>query len=232
MEHPFPPRPVEIDMNSSRTLPSPSASATAGWDSNYPSLGFSDLPYGPPSMAKMQQIPNVENQIRGSGENPLVQWFTNNDGPWNPITTKIPENVQEERGQSRQTGIRNPMSYPGGYRQHNPSEVGSVQFGFPHSDSGYGTRRSVGNTSVFSADVTERDQDCQSLAGHVAEFQPFHQFNDMPQQVDGRANDSWTNQAQSSTTLPSGLVCPTCNKSVKTQSELKYDARNSLNDRS
>jgi hypothetical protein len=94
MEHPFPPRPVEIDMNSSRTLPSPSASATAGWDSNYPSLGFSDLPYGPPSMAKMQQIPNVENQIRGSGENPLVQWFTNNDGPWNPITTKIPENVQ------------------------------------------------------------------------------------------------------------------------------------------
>jgi hypothetical protein len=28
------------------------------------------------------------------------------------------------------------------------------------------------------------------------------------------------------------LVCPTCNKSVKTQSELKYDARNSLNDRS
>ena len=90
-------------------------------------------------MAKMQQIPSVENQIRGSGPDPLVQWFTNNDGPWNPITTKIPENVQEERGQTRHTGLRNPMSYPGGYRQHNPSEVGSVQFGFPHSDSGYGT---------------------------------------------------------------------------------------------
>jgi hypothetical protein len=46
----------------------------------------------------------------------------------------------------------------------------------------------------------------------------------MPQQVDSRVNDSWTNPAQSST--HSGLVCPTCNKSVKTQSELKYDARN------
>jgi hypothetical protein len=36
MEHPFPP--VEIDLNSSRTLPSLSASATASWDLNLSSL--------------------------------------------------------------------------------------------------------------------------------------------------------------------------------------------------
>jgi hypothetical protein len=43
MEHPF--RPVEIDLNSSRTLPNLSASATADWDPNLSSLDGSRSDY-------------------------------------------------------------------------------------------------------------------------------------------------------------------------------------------
>jgi hypothetical protein len=161
-----------------------------------------------------------------SAQDPLAQWYMGNDGPWIPHRV-IPDIVPEDRSQSRQAGNRNNLSYTGQYKPPNPSDAGSFQFGPPHSDSGYGTRRSVGNTSVYSADVPERDQDCQSIPGHVQDFQSFQTPNEVFQR-DGRTNDqSWSHPA-SSPPSPSGLVCPTCRRQVKTQSELKYGAQRGL----
>ena len=220
----FPPRPVEIDidLSSSRTLPSPSTSGSNTWDPILQPHGFGDAPYGSSNMARIQHL-SIDGQTRGPTQDPLYQWYEGNDGPWIPKV--IPEIAPEEKMHARQIGNRNPISYGSHYRQPNPSEAGSIQFGVSHSDSGYGTRRSVGNTSVFSADVTEQDQDCQSLAGHVENFQPFNGFNDLVQQRDSRTNESWTPPAPTSTGSDSpGLACPTCHKPVKTQSELKCGA--------
>ncbi|TVY41620.1 hypothetical protein LOCC1_G005945 [Lachnellula occidentalis] len=222
----FLPRPVEIDidLSSSRTLPTPSVSGSNTWDPILQPHGFGDGPYGSSNMARIHGL-SVDYQNRGPTQDPLYQWYEGNDGPWIPKV--IPEIASEEKVHARQTGNRHTMSYGNQYRQPNPSEAGSVQFGLSHSDSGYGTRRSVGNTSVFSADVTERDQDCQSLAGHVENFQPFHGFNDPLQQRDSRTNGSWTPPAPTSAASnPPSLVCPECHKLVKTQSELKkHDLR-------
>jgi hypothetical protein len=227
----WPPQPVEIDLNSSRTLPSPSASVSApnAWDSALlQHHGFGELSYGSANVTRLQQLP-MDGQNRASTQqDPLAQWYMGNDGPWIPPKV-IPEIAPEDRSQSRQVGNRSLLSYAGQYKAPNPSDAGSFQYGVPHSDSGYGTRRSVGNTSVYSADVPERDQDCQSLAGHVTDFQPFHAMNDAFQR-DGRTNDqSWTHPT-SSPSESSGLTCPTCHKQVKTQSELKYGHRSRLPD--
>lgn len=218
----YPPQPVEIDLNChSRTLPNPSVSASMQWDSTaFPSQGFGEMPYGG-SIPRMSTVPN-DSQNRGPPENqdPLVQWYTGNDGPWNPFPKVVTESLADDRTFSKQTGNRNPMAYAGQYRQQNPTEPANFQFGVPHSDSGYGTRRSVGNTSVFSADVHEREQESQNMVGPLPEFQTFHGYNEPLQQRDSRISGSWTPPNLPPSDSP-GLVCPTCNKSVKTPSELK-----------
>lgn len=220
----WPPQPVEIEVNNSRTLPSPSASVSASntWDSAsmlqpHP---FGELSYGSSNVSRLQQLP-MESQARASAQDPLVQWYTGNDGPWVPKV--IPEIVLEDRSQSRQASNRGLVTYIGQYKQPNPSEVGSFQYGAPHSDSGYGTRRSV--ASVFSADVGDRDQDNQSLAGPASDFQTFPVLTDAFQR-DGRTIDLPWGHPTSSPSDSSALICPTCQKQVKTPSELKkHDLR-------
>jgi hypothetical protein len=227
----FPPRPMEIDLNSnnlnsSRTLPSPSASAPAAWDSSLlQNHGYGDVPYGSSNMAKLQQIP-LEGQVRPPQQNPLVQWYTGNDGPWVP--RDIMDVASDERSQLRHTGNRNTMPYGSQYRQSSHTEGGPFPFGVPSSDSGYGTRQSIGNTSVFSGDVNERDPDSQSLIGHGTDYQPYQSFNEILQANtrDGRTSDSWVTPTPSvSPQSSSTLVCQTCHKRVKTQSELKCGVR-------
>jgi hypothetical protein len=217
------PQPIEIDLsNSTRTLPSPSMSGSNSWDILQPQPhGLGDGPYGPSHMSRMQQLP-LEGQARGD---PIYNWYAGNDGPWTPSGIVAPS---EEKLQSRQISTRNPIPYGSHYRQPNPSDAGSIHYGVAPSDSGYGTRQSVGNTSIFSGDVAERDQDCRSLAGHVENYQPFQGFNEIGQQRESRtsiANETWDHSGPTSTGSDSpGLICPTCNKAVKTQSELKCGA--------
>ncbi|CAG8949971.1 hypothetical protein HYFRA_00004303 [Hymenoscyphus fraxineus] len=218
----FPPQPVEIDVDlsshSSRTLPSPSQSGSNAWDPIFSHPSFGDASYGASNIGRMQQIPS-DTQSRGPAQDPLVQWYTGNDGPWVPKV--IPDVAIEERLHPRQSGNRSHVSYGTQYRQPNPSDAGSVQFGVSNSDSGYGTRRSIGNGSVFSADIQDRDQDCQSLAGHVENFQPFHAFPEiLPPRDHTRVND-WTPTPKSTGSNTPSLICQSCMKPVKTQSELK-----------
>lgn len=168
----------------------------------------------------MSTVPS-DVQSRGPSDDPLVNWYSANDGPWNPIPKVGTESAIDERLLPKQTGNRN-MSYPGQYRRQNPSDASSFHFGIPHSDSGYGTRRSVGNTSVFSADVHDRDQDSHSMLGPSQDFSSFsHGYSEVLQQRD-RSNGTWSQTPPTSNPSESrGLICPTCHKQVKTQSELK-----------
>jgi hypothetical protein len=214
-DFPTPPQPIEIEVNSSRTLPSPSASSSVPWD-NFSSPGFGGFSdYGPPNVGRP-----VDNQVRGSPPDPLQQWYTGNDGPWIPKGISV---LSEERLHSRvRAGNRMPMPYGNHYRQPNPSDAGSFQYGVTPSDSGYGTRHSDGNASVFSADINDRDQDCQSLVGHVVDYQPFQGLNnEVVQHRDARVNDAWAPVPSSSPSNTPNLVCPTCQKPLKTRSELK-----------
>ncbi|KAA8569156.1 hypothetical protein EYC84_000825 [Monilinia fructicola] len=218
----FPPQPIEIDLSNSRTLPSPSSSSSGAWEPTlFPSHGFSDMmsPYGP--ISRIQQLP----MDRTTGQAPLLQWYADNDGPWYPKTISDP--ISEERTNIKvRSSNRAPVAFGGPYRQQDSLENGSFHFGAPpQSDSGYGTRRSVGNASIFSADVNDRDQDCQSLAGHVADYQPFQGLNEALQSRENRTAEPWPSHLPTSVNSP-GLFCPTCQKSVKTKSELKkHDLR-------
>lgn len=214
----FPPQPIEIDLSNSRTLPSPSPSSSIAWEPTlFPSPhGFPDLnsPYGP--ISRMQQLP----MDRATGQAPLLQWYADNDGPWYPKTISDP--ISEERTNIKvRSNHRAPVAFGGPYRQQDPLENGSFHFGGPpQSDSGYETKRSHGNASIFSSDINDRDQDCQSLAGHVADYQPFQGLNEALQSRENRTPETWPTHLPASINSP-GLFCPTCHKSVKTKSELK-----------
>lgn len=153
--------------------------------------GYGELSYASSHVAKMPPI---------DGLNPIAQWYTGNDGPWVPHKA-IPEIV----------GDRLPSKHS--YRSAHPLDIGSAfHYNAPHSDSGYGTRRSVANTSVFSA-----DQDCQSLTSHATDHhQPYPGMSEVIHQRDARVNEAWAEPSN-----VADIVCQTCGKTVKTQSELK-----------
>lgn len=157
----------------------------------------------------------IDSSVRNSAQDPIEHWYTGTDGPWLPSNV-IPD-TPRNRLPSKHMVSHSPAAFGNQYRQQ--SEAGSFHYGVPHSDSGYGTRRSVGNTSVYTADIPERDQDCQSLVSHIAEYQPFHGNNEvMQQQQDSQMDDTCYSTGLSDV---SGHPCPRCKKSLKTQSELK-----------
>lgn len=225
----FPPlRPMEIEvnnnsiLNSSRTLPNPSASAPAAWGDGALFTSHSiEAQFGSSNIPRSQQT--AESSARSSQQNPLVQWYSENDGPW--IPKQIMDASPDERSNSRQAGIRMPQLYGHPYRSSSHVDGGSFHYSVPHSDSGYGTRHSVGNTSVFSGDVNERDQDSQSLLGPSTDYQSYPSYNEslQMQSHEGRTSDPWSTPGPGVSPLPpSSLICPTCQKPLKTPSELKY----------
>lgn len=228
MRPPVLPQPMEIaDLSISRTLPSPTATASSNLELlPPPSQGYGEIMYNNPHLAKIYQQFPADGQIMRPAQDPIQDWCST-DGPWTHVSKVMPSNhlISDARFQSKQTSSRTHIPPGGQYRPHNPSESGSFHYGVPHSDSGYGTHRSVANTSVFSGDVPERDQDCQSLTSRVENFPPFIGSNEEMQQRDTRSFDNM--QWPSVTSVPEsrGMVCPTCNKPVKTQSEMKYDTR-------
>jgi len=228
----YPPRPMEIDLNSnglglhnSRTLPSPSLSAPAAWDSAiFQSHGCGDGPYGSSNPSRTHTAPIV-GHIRIPQQNPLAQWYEGNDGPW--IPKEIMNGTSDERSQPRFNGSR--ISTPYSHQQRSLSHIdsGNYPFGVPPSDSGYGTRQSVGNTSVYSGDINlnERETDTQSYTGHP-DYQSFQGYNETltVHNRTPRSINQWDAPNQSTPPRSSScIVCPICCKQVKTQSELKYE---------
>jgi len=203
------PRPIGIELHSSRTLPNPATSSASLNDFASPAFGhFAD--FAQPSVGRP-----VDNPNRAPDADPLQQWYTGNDGPWIPKGISV---VSDERSHSRlQPGPRMPTTYTYQHRRQNPSDAGTYPYGV--ADSGYGTRHSDENASVFSSEINDRDHDCHSLAGHMTSFQPFQELN-TEQNRDPRIHEAWVPISGSSSTDTS-LVCQSCQRTVKTRSELK-----------
>ena len=211
-----PPQPVEIELSNSRTLPSPSASAAAHWDLSQHGTGELSIPYSSSSARPFQ----IESQSRASNQAPLLQWYVENDGPWVPKGV-----IPEERNSRPKLGNRMSMHYGSQYRPPHSSDSGAYPFGTPHSDSGYGSngaRRSDENASIFSTDLTDRDQDSHSISGPSQDFHSYQGIHEYMQSGDTPRIGQWNTLPSSSQLgIIASLVCPTCHKVVKTRSELK-----------
>ncbi|KAG9241312.1 hypothetical protein BJ878DRAFT_234617 [Calycina marina] len=208
----FPPQPVEVELSNSRTLPNPTASTAAHWD--YPSHA-SEISTGHTSFSLSRQY-MVDSQSRYINQAPLIQWYTEKDDPWVPKGV-IPEDRTSMLGLSN----RNAM--------HARSQI--ICHNATNTDSAYGSsgaRPSNGNASIFSADITDKDQNLQSMPGANADYQHGQGFSQSLHDTNGSRfglgnmlpSNSFSNP-QVLPASPSTLVCHTCNKPVKTKSELK-----------
>lgn len=212
------PQPVEIDFRPYSHQPSNSV----GWDSTLSNYGYPESNH-----FRSNQV-SVEGPTRSGTENPLLSWYTENDGPWIPKGTvpDIPIDHNHSRGQPlgfRSTGNTTPLE-TNRSRVANSSENGAIPLAYLHSDSGYGTRRSLENASVFSSEVFDRNQDCSSLSGQVSDIPSFGSLKALEQRPESEITESWAGSQPASTgnrTRNELLHCPTCGKDVKTKSELK-----------
>lgn len=135
--------------------------------------------------------------------NQLEQWYVRNDGPW------IPKDLAPPEAQNGLGSGAPEFMFAGPYRESiSPSEC---ETNMMPSDSGYGShvaKHSVATVSCY--DDPMESHETQSLTGHFASFN-----------VDPR---QWTPHAmlhppsQPDAKKP---VCETCNKELKTNSELK-----------
>lgn len=212
------PLPQPDDMRNYAALQAPECSAP--WDGTLPNYGYVDT-----SLFRQNQDP-IETAVRSGPQdpNPLLNWYTNNDGPWVPPGTVPDISMDHNQSRGRLPGFRSTASSivptdPKHIRDANASGFGGFPFVFsPTSDSGYATRKSFENGSVFSSPLRA------SLSSQSHDNRSFPML-----QVSARANgselsDSWAGSQSASAIHQAhsdALQCPTCGMAVKTKSELK-----------
>ncbi|RFU34109.1 hypothetical protein B7463_g2198, partial [Scytalidium lignicola] len=142
-----------------------------------------------------------------------------NDAPLHPKTIIDPKleafSLDREHQGTLQTG-----SGPR-YWQSNESDIRLFSHHSLASNSIYrtATRMSPDNATVYSADMTKREQDYRSF---VAPNLSTHlELSDLLQPHDARTNDTLAPVPTATVSNASSLVCKECNKSVKTKSELR-----------
>lgn len=182
-------------------------------------------------MAEASQMP-LDHEGRDLDQTPILEWASADDAPWHPKTIIDPQ-LEAMSAVQEIAGTLQPES-DSGYRPPNGSNVRAFSYHGARSDSGYGTatRRSVGNASVYSVEVTEHEQECRSFIEPSANDQPFYPiFNEfLHPPRDSRTNVSWyPAPAVTNPDVPS-LECPFCQITVKTKSELKYAQLRFLHD--
>ncbi|KAH8671021.1 hypothetical protein BX600DRAFT_548079 [Xylariales sp. PMI_506] len=160
-----------------------------------------------------------------SSADPLAQWYTNNDGPWIGIET--PQNGAQNAFPVSHLDLRGsgPAYH---YREQEPSECDTIPPGAIQSDSGYGgsaTKQSIATNSVYE-DPWDRNQETQSLAGHLSDFHFNYQpLEHMSKYRDGGACHPEPEQdallQHNSQSAGKGYYCEPCRKTLKTHSELK-----------
>lgn len=201
------PRPVEPDLNSAGiSLPAPSPSLTDHFgDLQTPGVNRSSNP----SDALMEP----------SRQNPLIDWYTSQEKPWDPIQGRNPPPPR--------IGTR--LNYrPSGpafstYRSsHAPSDCDTIGRGPLPSDSGYESlsrhRHSVIGGSIYGD--CDRSGETASVSNGLAGLQ-FDRS--MPSPGVWRQHGSVpTIDVPVNLQGKQALVCTYCNQEVKTKSELKY----------
>ena len=167
-----------------------------------------------PAFHGFNGISSFENGRSPISQHPLAQFLWAEDGPWVPARSGVrsQEPSQPLKGPSLSM-YTNPSA---------PSDCGTA-FGATilPSDSGYEsmTRQSVGNPSV----VGEHDRSAEGVTSSFPD--PQFQLQDINQAI---PDYPWekpvtAHSVETATNLTvSNLVCPHCNSTVKTKSELKY----------
>lgn len=152
----------------------------------------------------------------------LFQWYRDDDGPWTGLAS-----TQVDAGSfSTVPNLpTNPHIFQ--YRENVvPSECSTI---LP-SDSGYasyGAKHSVTNNSVCDESF-ERNTETQSVIGHMSDLSfPNHSTEILPRNGLDHGNRWSLPQGgskfgdHSSQPNASAIICKTCNKALKTNSELK-----------
>lgn len=163
-------------------------------------------------------------QQQGQVSVPMMNQFIHDRGePWNPLKMNAGPVYADPR---RQYGSL-PMTptFPNFSAFRNPappSEVDTVVsrgVGVVLSDSGYGSmaRQSVGNRSVYGGDA-DQNPETQSL---IIQFQRGMAQGSLSLEDEPRARETREQKPTIAAPKSSNLVCPHCNMSVKTRSELK-----------
>ncbi|KAI0134424.1 hypothetical protein BJ170DRAFT_591402 [Xylariales sp. AK1849] len=209
------------------SMESPSRSAEMSMFSRSHDLaGMPEMGVGllPSSFASDRELLNSYGPVRNLPSDPLAQWYERNDGPWIPKDIAPPQNGEHSSSRMQDVSVRgHGLVFAGSYREGiSPSECDTVPPGIMPSDSGYasnGAKQSIATASVYE-DILDRSQETQSLAGQFSDFH-FQGFaGDVPR--------PWTQQQSQPLLLQrprqlggKELVCETCRKTLKTNSELK-----------
>ncbi|KAI1875641.1 uncharacterized protein JN550_001927 [Neoarthrinium moseri] len=163
-----------------------------------------------------------DRQVRPVDPNPLEQWYTNNDGPWIPKGIAPPGEQSSSRFNAASRG--NGFVFSGTYRESiSPSECDTLPPGAMPSDSGYGShgaKPSIATASVCRDDGMDQSQDTQSLAGQFSDLQFQASFNLDPRQWP-QAQGQQPALSRAAPSEGKELTCETCQKKLKTNSELK-----------
>lgn len=149
----------------------------------------------------------------------MVSYISNNDGPWSPeefgsVNPPINGGLHP-RDQQLQLAPGNQSSYCSRLQAGGHLSGASGILGKSQSDSGYGSLRSTyaPSTSNYEAGTT-------ALGYRHGFTQGLHQTDTKPTLVLERIS------SEASVAVSSLLHCPTCNKTVRTPSALRYVLRN------
>ncbi|KAL2260071.1 hypothetical protein VTK26DRAFT_6035 [Humicola hyalothermophila] len=170
------------------------------------------------------------NQHQGPVSLPMIDQFIHDQGePWSHLNLKA--NAAPVNGNPQRQYSGPPLAhFPNFATFRNPappSEADTIisrSVGGVLSDSGYGSmaRQSVGNPSIYGGDL-DQNPETQSL---ILQFQRGLPQGSMSTEDEHRKLDSHDQQPIPAIAGASNLVCPHCNKAVRTKSELKkHEAR-------
>lgn len=197
------PRPLEPDLNS---LPAHSSS-------HIDSLGDASI---------NRTSHPTQDFGRPLARNPLEDWYSSHEKPWDPIQGRNPPPLRAGDLRGNRLNYSSKLPTFSVYRESNvPSECESTGTDMLPSDSGYEsrtTRQSVVNGSSYGD--CDRTGETGSISSHLADFQFDRPI--LPSES-WRPHGSGHVTAVSTNIDSSKLVCPHCNRNVKTRSELKYD---------
>jgi len=206
---------MDIDLSNNghllrtRTLPYPQIGQ---FERNhaYGALEYGNLPLDHRSI--FRQLSPVQSYVQSRPEDPFT-WVAGPDAPWTAIKPVI-DGVQVPDLDSANTSTIS-----------NGRNDGLSERRVVPSDSGYGTRQSVGNTSVFSGDLNDLDHEIFSSVRKSRSLRrPYHEESLLRGSASLPKSDNTKEATEKlQTQQRSSLICPTCRTTVKTQSELKCD---------
>ncbi|KAI3395478.1 hypothetical protein diail_1264 [Diaporthe ilicicola] len=200
------PRPLEPDLSSAGLALPPPISGVMDTLGDFPTPGIN------------RNTQSSENFVRPPTRNPILDWYTSQEKPWDPIQGRA---VPLPRAGDLRGGKLNYR--PSGpaysvYREsHVPSECETTGPGALPSDSGYHSRATQSIFNGSTCGDIDRGGENGSISSHLAGLQV-----DRP----AFSAESWRQASLHAASLPVGtesgnLVCPACHQKVKTKSELK-----------